>query len=902
MAKRKTQIIDRQATGLMLHPNPYVLPEGALLEADNVVIDRPNVISKTRGFNRYGNALSNAPSAITEFTNKVVVLDGSTLKYDSDDAGTWSSLSGTFSAPDANNKMRFLDTRKSLYFTTSGGVYRLDSLTTGTPVRSGIPQGLDITTSFTGTGLGWMTPNTQVGYKVVYLRKDANNREIIGAPSFREVVTNSYTAVTWTNSGTTVTVTHTAHGWATGDTIQQADLSDSDAAITGTITVSDADTYTYTSTGTAGGSGTANHARTEDVSLVTTIPDEIAAGDFYEVYRTQMSADDTTDPGARYLKVNRVELASGDITTGTVTFTDDFAEAFLGVELYDNPTAEGSDQSNFRPPFSLDIAHYRGHVFYSNIRQPHRLEIQLLEASTLSNDDTITIGARTYTAKAAEAIGSQEFLLETSLTTEAENVEATIKSLVRVANRDTGNSVFYLYYISGVNDPPGEFLIARRDLTDTSLAVTASSAGAGDNFSPVLPTSGTTVSTEANTQSNFLFRSKFEQPDAVPLTNFDPVGTSRDAILRVVELRDSLMIFTERGIYRLSGEDEQSFDISKLETDIQLLAPESPSVLNDRVYCFTNQGIAAVNENGAKVESFYGIEKELLKIQNFSNFKTLTWGLAYEEDRKYILFVQTEAGDTTATAAWMWNDFTRTWTRRLKKASVGIVKKSDKRLYVGHAVDTYVLKERKSFGTSNSDFVDEDIDVTITAIGTTTDADGNTVSQITLTYTYTEEDLAEEWLLTQSGNFGRITAVVDNGSNSYTVDLDSLGTYTAAAATVSIPITSRVRWKPETADNPGLKKQFTYATITLEEDIAREVNIGFLSDVVNLETFVDPIVIAPGFGWGSMLWNDPWGSGGQQKSTPLRVPIPQKYQRCQGLSTIFRHERARTSFDIKTGQ
>ena len=902
LAKRKTQILNRQSVGLMLNPNPYALPEGALLEADNVVVDRPNVVGKTRGFNRYGDELSNPPSAIGEFQDKIVVLDGSTLKYDSDGAGTWTSLSGTYAKPDANNRMRFLESQLlgSVYFTTSTGVFRLDDLATGTPVRTGIPQGLDIASTLTGTGLGFLGA-AQVAYKVVFVRKDTNDQEIIGAPSFRLVVTNAKSSVTWAFAAGTVTVTQTAHGYSTGDTVQITESSDTAAETpTSTITKTGADTYTYTVAGTPAASGTAKAHRNENTSLVTTIPDEIAAGDFYEVYRTEVSADTTTDPGARYLKVNRVELASGDITAGTVTFADAFAEAFLGEELYDNPTAQGSDQSNYRPPFALDIANYRGHTFYANTREPHRLELQFLETTGLVADtSTITIGARTYTFATTEAIGSQDFLLETSLTTEAENVAATMRSLVRVANRDTGNSVFYLHYISGTNDPPGEILIERRDLTDTALAVTVDASGTGDNFSPVLPTSGTTIKTEADSTVNRLKMSKFEQPDAVPLLNFDPVGPSRDAILRLVELRDSLMIFTERGIYRLSGEDELSFDISKLETDIQLLAPESTAVLNDSVRCFTNQGVATINENGAKIESFYGIEKELLKINTYSNFKTLTWGIAYEEDRKYLLFTQDESGDTTATVAWVWNDFTRTWTRRLKKAVVGIVPTAQGKLYLGHAVDNYVLQERKTFGVSQSDFNDEDISVTIDTVSTTTNSNGDTVSLITLTYTYTGETLAAEWLLTQGTAFSRILAITDNGSDSYTCTCEAEEAFSTGAAVVSIPIASRIRWKPEIADNPGAKKQFTYVTFSLEEDSEREANIGFISDSVPSETTVDPVEIQPSLGWGSINWGPTlWGSSGVEKSTPIRIPVPQSYQRCQGLSVIWEHNRSRSSFGI----
>lgn len=897
-----TQVLEREARGLMLHPNPYSLPEGALLEANNVVIDRPGVISKARGLNRYGDALSNPPTTLAEFDDTVIVQDGSTLKYDSDGAGTWSSLSGTFSAPDVNNRIRYAEALFALFFTTSEGLYRLDALT-GTPTRAGMPQGLDLQDTFTGTGLGWFTPATQVGYKIVWIRKDANDQEIYGAPSFREVIKNPYTAVTWTNSGTTVTVTHTSHGYSTEDTIQQTDLSDADAAVDSTITVSDPDTYTYTSTGTAGGSGTASHARTEDVQLVSTIPDDVAAGDFYEIYRTQLSADINTDPGGRYLKVNRVEVDASDITAGTVTFADDFDPAFLGQDLYDNPTAEGSDQSNYRSPFFTDVTLWKGHLWGCNTRQPHRLQLQFLTINNVADgSDTITIGGITYTFEDANDIGNQEFRLEDGLTTEAENVAETMRNLCLVANRDTNNTAFYLHYISGPTDAPGQILIERRDLTNTALAVTANDTGTGGSFSPVLPTSGSTVATEATQHTNRLQRSKFEEPDAWPLLNFDDLGSPNSKILRIVPLRDSLMAFTERGIYRVSGDTEADFSIRNIETDIQLLAPESPAVLNDSIWAYTDQGIVSINENGAKVRSFYGIERELQKIQTFTNFKTHTWGISYDEDHKYILWAQSQSGDSSATVGWVWNDFTQAWTKRIKKVTCGVVTEESNLLFLGHAVDSYVLKERKSFNTSAIDFTDEDIDITITAVSTGTHPSDatKTVSVLTFSYTYAEADLTTEFGIKQNTDFGRVLALTDNGSNSYTATLDTLGAnWSTGAAFALIPIISRVRWAPEVMGDASKKKQFTYAALSLEADTVRAVTLKFVSDVIQDEVAVNPVIIAIAAGWGSIPWGTgKWGSGGPKKSTPVRVPIPRRCQRCGALSTIFEHSRSRSFFDI----
>jgi len=899
----QTQTLEREVRGLMLNPNPYALPEGALLEANNVSIDRPNIISKARGLKRYGSVLSNAPTTMTEFNDKIVVQDGTTLKYDSDAAGTWASLGGTHNAPDTNNRMRFSESLSALFFTSANGLFRLDSLTAGTPARSGMPQGLDIADSVAGTGLGFFNTASQIAYKVVYVRKDNNDQEIIGAPSFRHVVTNPVTATTWTSSGTTITVTHTAHGYATNDTIQVTNSSDVDTETpTDIITRSDADTYTYPIAAATSASGTQDVRRDENITIVTTIPDDVAAGDFLEVYRTEMSADINSDPGGRFLKVNRITLAAGDITTGTYSFADAFDEAFLGEDLYDNPEAEGSEQSNYRSPHMLDVTFWKGHLFGINTRQPHRKQIDFLETTGLvDGTSSITIGARTYVFNATEDIANQKFVRDQVESTEAGKVAQTMRNLCRVANRDTGNSIFYLHYISGPNDPPGQILIERRDLTDTALAFTVDLSTTGDNFSPVLPTTGTTIVTEATQRTNRVHRSKFEQPDAWPLLNYDDVGTTRAKSLRLIPLRDSLMVFTERGVYRITGETEQDFNIRLIETDIQLLALESPGVLEDSIWAYTNQGVVRLNENGAEVMSFHGIDKELQKIQTFSNFKTLTWGIPYEEDHKYFLWAQGESGDTTVTVAWIYNTFTETWVKRIKKASCGIVPAEQQKMYLGHAVDTYVLQERKSFGANATDFVDESIAITITSVGTGTHPTTSaTVSELTFTYSYSGATLTTEWGISQGTDFGRILTLVDNGSNSYTATLDTLGAnWSAAAATADIPIASRVRWAPEVFDDPSKTKQFTYAVLSLEADTARSITLKFVSDAIQDEISVNPIVIAVALGWGSIKWGSAkWGSSGPKRSTPRRVPIPRKCQRCRALSTIIEHKRARSFFDV----
>ena len=52
----------RQVKGIYSnYNNSSGIPEGGLLEADNCVSDRPGVLSKRRGFNRYGSELAHFP-------------------------------------------------------------------------------------------------------------------------------------------------------------------------------------------------------------------------------------------------------------------------------------------------------------------------------------------------------------------------------------------------------------------------------------------------------------------------------------------------------------------------------------------------------------------------------------------------------------------------------------------------------------------------------------------------------------------------------------------------------------------------------------------------------------------------------------------------------------------------
>lgn len=196
---------------------------------------------------------------------------------------------------------------------------------------------------------------------------------------------------------------------------------------------------------------------------------------------------------------------------------------------------------------------------------------------------------------------------------------------------------------------------------------------------------------------NRVYYSKNQQPEAVPITNYISLGAEDKPILRIFPLRDSLFVFKEDGLYRISGESipfvQGLFDSSCL-----LLAPDSVDVANNIVYCWTKQGVQVVSEAGVSTLS-RPIEDDILKLQTtqYTNFKTATWGVGYESDNSYLVFTVQRTSDEVATICYRFNNITNTWTNFMISKTCGHVLSIDDRLYVGCSDVNNIEQERKEF-------------------------------------------------------------------------------------------------------------------------------------------------------------------------------------------------------------
>jgi len=831
------QTIVKTFKGLYSQYNPITLtPNGACFAADDVVGDREGVISRRRGLNLYGNALSNPPSAIFEFQKKLIVLDGTTLKYDSDNLGTWSAWAGSFTPP-SGWAMRSLEANNNFYFTTDVGVGKNDAFTND-PIRAGMGEGLDVQVVLLAAGgVGWFIKDGQVGYRILFGTTDANDNEHVGTPSFRVVLTNP----------------------AIGTN--------------------------------------------DNVTLTLTLHPELKTGDFYEVYRTPMSAGENVDPADEPKLIKRVVLTGTDITNGYATFTDTYDETYFGTRLYTNSSQEGISQANDRPPMCTSIATFKGHTFFANTTEPHQLEVQLISVATLvDNTSSITItgtSALTYTFSTAENQSARKFKRFTDPLV-SENIEHTAMSLCKIINRDLSAEVF-AFYISGLDDPPGKLLLKKRDLNSGAFHLTCNNATTSVVFMPVIPTSGSTLISSDWIMKNGLSRSKFEMPEAVPDDNFDRVGKDNAQILGLVALTESLLIFKEDGLFRLSGETDgasgSEFSVDEVDPTVIIQGPQTLVALNSLAYGYTTQGVTKNDPNTRNIVS-RPLEPDLKKVELNANFKTLARGCAYESYRKYLLLTPLATTDTYCTAIWVYDYMTECWTRWLKPVNCALVKSDTNVLYMGHAVEPYVLKERKSYSTSNVDFVDETVTCTVTAVDTTT-FEQETVSRITVTFNWSETpDLG--WLFEQSYFSAKVRVVEELTATSFRLTLNKYNShFVTGAATLSVSIPSYIEWADETAGNATTSKQFTKCFIYMENDYATQNYIGFLSDKQKVKVWSRAIVITRKRGWGSSPWGpSPWGDDYESGSTPLKINVPRSHQRCRTLKIFYKNQEAKDAFDI----
>lgn len=766
--------------------------------------------------------LSNNIKNVLNYSGKILIHNGTTISYGI--SGSYSPYSGAYSEP-TGQSIRGQEASGNFYFTTSSGV-QVFTDTAGTAARkSGVPRALDPSYALNAAGTGFLATNSQCAYRLTIQKTDANKNVITGYPSQRLWVTN-----------------------------------------------------------TAGTS--------KNIDLKAYLPSEVVAGDIVQFYRTAQQTGTASDTSADEMGlIYQYSVTSTDIANGFVTFTDSITDALRGATLYTSPSQEGISQANERPPLCKDIALFRSsYMFYANTQTRQRLYVTLVGVSSLTGK-TITLGGVTYNFGASEIItggGSPQVLVGSSGVT-AVDIDTTARSLVRVINRYAGNTTVYAYYQSGPSDLPGQIVIEEKGIGASAFTLQGSDTAIASMFYPAPPVSPATnsISTSSNSvQTNAIYYSKYQQSEHVPLSNYILVGPSSKQILRIVALRESLIIIKEEGVYRLTGETPQSFTVTPLDLTAFCKAPESVRALSNQVIMLSNQGVVSITETGISVIS-HEIEPNLKPLFTKSNLADLTSAVSYESDRQYLLSTISDPTDSAANQTLVYNLATKTWVRWTFAIKSGVVDPTSDLMYFAKYSDAKIYAERKSFTTS--DYADPESAITITAI-----------SGQNVTFTLAGVVPKIGWVITQGSTslpINSITYITGGFIVSVTGVIPA--SWTLGPATLFPSVGMDILWNPWTANQPGTMKQARALKIlsdsTSSTNSVTLLQAVFMSNFDESEETVDLSQSSDSWGagpWGSFVW------GGGSDSYGYTTWVPRNKQYCTRLNVGVRHNKALEKLSI----
>lgn len=318
-----------------LHSNNNELsaaPVGALKTADNLVVNRDSVAECRRGFDRLAftlPSLSDRADKLFEYQNTLLPhYDTSNLAYYDSNKGVVNYL-GSYQHPDPNMaRIKSAEANQNLYFTTSQGVAKLDSVTSQ-PTQAGMFKGLDILASAHTNASGFMANNTQVAYRMLWGITDANDNLILGYPSQQSILSNQ------TGGNQDASLAITIPQGVTVNHFLQVYRGDQEPALTTTAALTFQDiTYTALASGTAGnsvtvaytGGGTAgsevvtvlsNAISVQIASGASTAAQVLAAIDGSAAARALVSASLTGQATHAQVAASATNLAGGSVTLQT---------------------------------------------------------------------------------------------------------------------------------------------------------------------------------------------------------------------------------------------------------------------------------------------------------------------------------------------------------------------------------------------------------------------------------------------------------------------------------------------------------------------------------------------------------------------------------------------------------
>lgn len=637
----------------------------------------------------------------------------------------------------------------------------------------------------------------------------------------------------------TVTVTSLAHGLVTGETIFVMDATDTDANGTQTVTVTNADVFTF--------SVAANPTSgTLDFGLVRRY-----------VARTGVG--------------NQTRLSQSISGSGPVVVTYAAHGLLVGDTVYIANVVGGS---------------------YAN----QTVTLTAVAANTF----TFTpVGSGSPTALEFQGVtnGTYPIFYLSQSSSLSVSLRDTAQGIVKAVNRDSA-SLLYAQYISGTNGIPGQMSLQAKGFTGI-IYLRASGTTPAQAFSPVLPTafsSGTQIYSRNDELPHVFFVSKLNEPEAVPLVNFFTVGARNKSILRVVALRDSLIVIKEDGVYRMTGDTVTNFNVTVLDSTIFCVASSSVSVINNQAIFLSNQGVCLVTESSVQIVS-RKIEDVIQPIVGQENIANVTSGVGYESERLYIM-TTSDPNNVEPTNVWVFNVLTESWTlwdTLFKQAALG---PNDRLYYIS---ETNTIERERKYQT-RTDYTGQSYSVTVSAVATDK-------LSCTITVPVGESPRVGDVLI-KDNVINRIADTpVQVSATVFTIEfLRQTNVVNADVVILYEYITSQVKTAPFHAGLVGRTKQFSQIEVHFRDAAsASRVFCYFAGPFFGGSATQEWESTFNTAGWGLFPWGfESWGQGegvnlpiGTQPTAIMRVYVPLFQQRTVWIQPYLEHAEAAETFSIQ---
>lgn len=431
---------------------------------------------------------------------------------------------------------------------------------------------------------------------------------------------------------------------------------------------------------------------------------------------------------------------------------------------------------------------------------------------------------------------------------DAQNIDNTARSIIRLVNRAENNDFLDAFYVSSVTDAVGKIEFVSRNLGLSYFYMIANSTTTAENFTPQLPTSGTDYRSTNDLYPHGLMYSKTNQPEAVPLLNIEFVGNKNDPILAVVGLKDSLFIIKKKdGVYRLTGNTPSSFIITLFDNTVECLGRNTIARGENSIFMYTNLGYVRISDSGTELIGMDNLYKDL-QISLNSITDTNAFGWFYENDHTYYCTTPELSTDTTNTVINCYNTQTQGWFQikngvYTNDPYVGVGKVVANVLYTSSISDTAIYKERKTF--TRFDYATPDISNTITVI----DAVNNIVTL------GTNADLPIESVLIQGLN--RKTIIQKINSAQYV--LANVNNLIVAACTLRAGVVSKVKYQQIHCSVPEYEKVFRGVQVFFDSDETEVKNIKATTYTDSNSTIETVDFASLPYNYWGKFWGSVWG-------------------------------------------